>query len=38
MKIRIYQIDLERDKLKVAFMDLRHLPKLQNSETINSSL
>lgn len=38
MKIRIYQIDLERDKQKVAFMDLRYLPKLQNSETINSSL
>lgn len=38
MKIRIYQINLERDTDKVAFMALDTLPKLQESESINSAL
>lgn len=38
MKIRIYQISLERDSNKVAFMALDTLPKLQKTEGVNSSL
>ena len=38
MKIRIYQISLERDSDKVAFMALNTLPKLQKTEGVNSSL
>ena len=38
MKIRIYQINLERDTDKVAFMALDTLPKFQESESINSAL
>ena len=38
MKIRIYQINLERDTEKVAFMALDTLPKFQKTEGINSSL
>lgn len=38
MKIRIYQVNLERDTDKVAFMALDTLPKYQKTEGINSSL
>ena len=38
MKIRIYQISLERDSDKVAFMALDTLQKLQKTEGVNSSL
>ena len=38
MKIRIYQIDMERDTEKVAFMPLDALPKFQKTEGINSAL
>ena len=36
MKIRIYQISLDRDSDKVAFMALDTLPKLQKTEGVNS--
>ena len=38
MKIRIYQINLERDTEKVAFMALDTLPKFQKTEGVNSAL
>ena len=38
MKIRIYQINLERDTEKVAFMALETLPKFQKTDRVNSSL
>lgn len=38
MKIKIYQIDLERDSDRVCFWGFDMLQKLQGSEVINSSI
>ena len=38
MKIKTYQINLERDGDRVAFQDLEHLPEYQGSADVNSAL
>ncbi len=38
MKIKIYQINMERDEKRIAFMGLEDFPKFQGSNEVNSSL
>lgn len=38
MKIKIYQVDMERDEKRIAFMGLDEFPKFQGLSGVNSSL
>lgn len=38
MKIKIYQVNMERDEKQVAFFGLEKIPKFQGSSEINSSI
>lgn len=38
MQIKIYQIDMERDKNRVAFINFNSLSKFQDTDQINSSI
>lgn len=38
MKIKIYQVNMERDEKRIAFMGLDKLPKFQGSSEVKSSL
>ena len=38
MKIRIYQVNTDRDTKNIAFMRYESLPKFQGSNQINSSV
>lgn len=38
MKIKIYQVNMERDEKRVAFMTMESLPKFQGSNEVNSSI
>lgn len=38
MKIKIYQVNMERDEKRIAFMELDKLSKLQGSNEVNCSL